>query len=262
VTADEVVSFDGAAVRVHGNLILGPIDLTIRAGEHWVVLGPNGSGKTTLLSLAGGWRQPSAGVVRILGEELGRVDVRHLRPMIGHVSHAVADRMRPALAVEDVVLTGKASVLETWWQDLTDADRARARASLEEVGCLGLADRPLGSCSSGERQRVLIARALFGAHPLLLFDEPAAGLDLPARERLLAAMTSAAAGPDAPTTVLATHHLEEIPATVTHATLLTAGRLIDRGPVEAVLTESALSRCYGLDVVVERRDGRWWARAR
>jgi iron complex transport system ATP-binding protein len=97
---------------------------------------------------------------------------------------------------------------------------------------------------------------------LLLFDEPAAGLDLPARERLLAAMTSAATGPAAPTTVLATHHLEEIPSTVTHAALLAAGRVVDRGPVEAVLTESALSRCYGLDIVVERRDGRWWAGAR
>ena len=169
-------------------------------------------------------------------------------------------RSRPALAVEEVVMTGKASVLETWWQDLSEADRRRARASLEEVGCLGLADRPLGSCSSGEQQRVLIARALFGAHPLLLFDEPAAGLDLPARERLLAA-TSAATGPAAPTTVLATHHLEEVPSTVTHAALLTAGRVVDRGPVEAVLTESALSRCYGLDIVVERRDGRWCARA-
>ena len=109
---------------------------------------------------------------------------------------------------------------------------------------------------------MLIARALFGAHPLLLFDEPAAGLDLPARERLLSAMTSAATGPDAPRTVLATHHLEEVPSTVTHAALLTAGRVVDRGPVEAVLTESALSRSYGLDIVVERRAGRWWARAR
>ena len=110
---DEVVSLDGAAVRVRGELILGPVDLTIRSGEHWLVLGPNGSGKTTLLSLAAGWRQPSAGVVRILGEKLGRVDVRHLRRRIGHVSHAVADRIRPALAVEEVVMTGKASVLET-----------------------------------------------------------------------------------------------------------------------------------------------------
>jgi iron complex transport system ATP-binding protein len=262
VTGGEVVCFHGAAVQVHGDLILGPVDLTIRSGEHWVILGPNGSGKTTLLSLAGGWRQPSVGVVRVLGEELGRVDLRLLRRRIGLVSHAVADRIRPDLAVEDVVLTGKASVLETWLQDLSEADRSRARASLEEVGCLGLADRSLGSCSSGERQRVLIARALFGAHPLLLFDEPAAGLDLPARERLLAAMTSAATGQGGPTTVLATHHLEEVPSTVTHAALLTAGRVVDRGPVEAVLTESALSRCYGLDIAVERQDGRWWARAR
>ena len=170
--------------------------------------------------------------------------------------------MRPALVVEDVVLTGKASVLETWWQDLTQADRVRARASLEDVGCLGLAERPLSSCSSGERQRVLIARALFGARRLLLFDEPAAGLDLPARELLLAAMTSAATRPEAPTTMLATHHLEEIPSTVTHAALLAAGRVTDRGRVEGVLTDDALSRCYGMDITVERRDGRWWARAR
>jgi iron complex transport system ATP-binding protein len=155
VTGDEVVSLDGAAVRVRGELILGPVDLTILSGEHWVVLGPNGSGKTTLLSLAAGWRQPSAGVVRILGEELGRVDVRHLRRRIGHVSHAVADRIRPALAIEEVVMTGKASVLETWWQDLSEADRRRARASLEEVGCLGLAERP---------RVVLVGRAAAGAH--------------------------------------------------------------------------------------------------
>ena len=262
MTAEAVVRLEGAAVRVGGHQILGPVDLEVRSGEHWVVLGPNGSGKTTMLSLVGGWRQPSAGVVRVLGAQLGRVDVRQLRREIGHVSHAVADRMRPALVVEDVVLTGKASVLETWWQDLTQADRVRARASLEDVGCLGLAERPLSSCSSGERQRVLIARALFGAHRLLLFDEPAAGLDLPARERLLAAMTSAATRPEAPTTMLATHHLEEIPSTVTHAVLLAAGRVTDRGRVEGVLTDDALSRCYGMDITVEQRDGRWWARAR
>jgi iron complex transport system ATP-binding protein len=130
------------------------------------------------------------------------------------------------------------------------------------VGCLGLADRPLGSCSLGERQRVLIARALFWEHRLLLFDEPAAGLDLPGRERLLQAMTRAAAGDDAPTTVLATHHLEEIPATATHAALLREGRLLRSGLAADVLTDAGLSDCYGLDVAVERRDGRWWARAR
>ncbi len=262
MTAGEVLALWGATVRVGGRTILGPVDLTVRAGEHWVVPGPNGSGKTTLLALAGGWRQPSAGEVRVLGSSLGHVDVRRLRTLIGHVSHAVADRLRPELPVEDVVLTGKASVLETWWQVLTDDDRSRARALLDDVGCLDLATRPLGTCSSGERQRVLIARALFGARPLLLFDEPAAGLDLPAREQLLAAMTAAATRDDPPTTVLATHHLEEIPTTATHAALLRGGRLVGIGRAADVLTDAGLSACYGLDVLVERRDGRWWARAR
>jgi iron complex transport system ATP-binding protein len=258
----EVLALRGATVRVGGRTILGPVDLRVDAGQHWVLLGPNGSGKTTLLSLAGGWRQPSAGEVRVLGTRLGRVDVRRLRTRIGHVSHAVADRLRPQLAVEDVVLTGKASVLETWWQDLTPDDLVRARTLLDEVGCLDLASRPLGSCSLGERQRVLIARALFGEHPLLLFDEPAAGLDLPAREQLLAAMTRAASRDDPPTTILATHHLEEIPTTVTHACLLRDGRVAAAGRAADVLTDAGLSACYGIDVVVEDRDGRWWARAR
>ena len=259
---DPVVAMHGATVRVGGRTILGPVDLTVGRGEHWVLLGPNGSGKTTLLSLAGGWRQPSAGEVRVLGSRLGRIDVRRLRTRIGHVSHAVADRLRPELPVQDVVLTGKASVLETWWQELTDEDRAWARALLDDVGCLELATRPLGTCSLGERQRVLIARALFGAHALLLFDEPAAGLDLPAREQLLRAMTAATTGEDPPTTILATHHLEEIPTTATHAALLRDGRLVATGPATGVLTDAGLSACYGLDVVVERRDGRWWARTR
>jgi iron complex transport system ATP-binding protein len=256
------VVLDAAEVRVDGHSILGPADLRILAGQRWVLLGPNGSGKTTLLSLAGARRQPSRGRVTVLGEPLGRTDVRQLRRRIGHVSHAVADRIRPTLAVIDVVLTGKASVLETWLQDLTVADRAAARAALRAVGCEELAERELGTCSLGERQRVLIARALFGAHPLLLFDEPAAGLDLPAREQLLAAMsvTSGASGPQ--TTVLATHHLEEIPGTTTHAALLRGGRVMTAGAVGEILADGPLSECFGIDVVVTRTAGRWAARAR
>lgn len=261
MSAAEVLSLVAAEVRIGGHRILGPVDLAVARGEHWVLLGPNGSGKTTLLSLAGAWRQPSAGTVRVLGEELGRVDVRRLRGRIGHVSHAVAERLRPSLSALDVVLTGKAAVLETWWLDLGEDDRRAARDLLGEMGCGELADRQLGSCSLGERQRVLIARALFGAHPLLLFDEPAAGLDLPARERLLGAMTSVARRADAPTTLLATHHLEEVPPTVTHAALLREGSIVAAGPVTDVLADDPLSECYGMHVTVERRDGRWWARA-
>jgi iron complex transport system ATP-binding protein len=258
----EAVAFERAIVRIDGRTILGPIDLCARTGERWVFLGPNGSGKTTLLSLAGAWRQPSAGVVRVLGGELGRTDVRRLRRSIGHVSHAVADRLRPHARAIDVVLTGKASVLETWSQDLGPADRERALAALADVGCGDLASRPLAACSLGERQRILIARALFGARPLLLFDEPAAGLDLPARERLLTAMSSIAERPDGPTTLLATHHLEEIPPTVTHGALLRRGRILAAGPVDDVVANGPLSACFEMDVAVERRDERWAARAR
>lgn len=251
-----------ALVRAGGRPILGPIDLRVGAGEHWAVLGPNGGGKTTLLSLAGAWRQPSSGRVEVLGQVLGRTDVRLLRRRIGHVSHHVADRLRPSLTAGDAVLAGRAAALETWWLDLGDDDRAAAAAALQDVGCADLTDRRIGTLSLGERARVVIARAMVGEPELFLFDEPAAGLDLPARERLLAAMQRASATPGVVASIVTTHHLEEIPRTVTHAALLRGGALFAAGRVEEVLTDVALSGCFGVEVAVERRDGRWWARAR
>jgi iron complex transport system ATP-binding protein len=247
----------GAEVRMGGRRIAGPLDLVIGAGERWALLGPNGSGKTTVLSLMGARRQPSGGTVDVLGERLGRTDVRRLRPRIGHVSHRVADALRSDATVLDTVLTGRDATLVTWWQRFDDEDVARARTLLASIGCDELAARPLDTCSLGERQRVLIARALFGEHELLLFDEPAAGLDLPARERLLAAMTAVTET----TTVLATHHLEEIPPTTTHAALLRAGRVVAAGLIADVLVDARLSDCFGMSIVVDHDAGRWRARA-
>jgi iron complex transport system ATP-binding protein len=256
----DAVVMEGAVVRISGRTILGPIDLRIGAQERWALLGPNGSGKTTMLRLAGARRQPTSGVVRILGQRVGRTDIRSLHPRIGHVSHSLADQLRPSIGVMELVLTGRDAALEPWMTRFDDADLARAAERLEQVGCSGLADRTWGTCSMGERQRVLLARAMFGRHDLLLFDEPAAGLDLPARERLLTAMT-AASGPSAPASVLATHQLEEIPGTVTHAALLRAGSIVEQGAIEDVLRPEALSECFGLAIDVERRAGRWSARA-
>ncbi len=253
----DAVAMAGAEVRIGGRRILGPFDLVIGAGERWVLLGPNGCGKTTALSLMGARRQPSAGTVEVLGMRLGRVDLRELRPRIGHVSHRVADELRGEASVLDTVLTGRDATLVTWWQRFDGDDVARAHALLTSIGCDDLAHRPLATCSRGERLRVLIARALFGEHELLLFDEPAAGLDLPARERLLAAMTEAAG----PTTVLATHHLEEIPATTTHAALLRDGRVLTAGAIDEVVVGERLSACFGMPIAVGRADGRWTARA-
>lgn len=256
----DAVTMDGAQVRINGRPILGPIDLRVGENEQWVLLGPNGSGKTTLLRLAGARRQPTAGVVRIFGQRVGRTDIRMLHPRIGHVSHALADQLRPSIRALDVVLAGRDSALEPWMREFDEADRARAAELLTQVGCTELADRALGTCSLGERQRILLARAMFGEHELLLFDEPAAGLDLPARERLLTAMTTAS-GVAAPASILATHHLEEIPTSTSHAALLRDGRILEQGPIDDVLDAGALSACFGLAIEVERHAGRWSARA-
>jgi iron complex transport system ATP-binding protein len=256
-----VLSLEGVTVRTGGRTILGPVDLRIEPGEHWVVIGPNGGGKTTLLSICGAWRQPSGGRAEVLGDVLGRTDVRALRRRIGHVSHLLGERLRPRQPVIDVVLAGRAAALEVWWQDLDEGDRAAARRALEGVGCAELADREVGRLSLGERARVLIARAMVGAPDLLLFDEPAAGLDLPGRERLLRAMTDVASATSPPTTVLATHHLEEIPPSVTHALLLRAGQVVSVGPVGDTLRDEALAATFGMAIDVGWSGGRWWARA-
>jgi iron complex transport system ATP-binding protein len=255
----DAVRLAAADVRIGGRRVLGPLDLAIGRGERWALLGPNGGGKTTALALMGARRQPSAGSVTVLGARLGRTDVRALRGRIGHVSHRVAEELPGQLTVLDTVLAGRDGTLVRWWQTFDDEEIVRARTLLHDVGCAALADQRLATCSLGERQRVLLARALFGNHELLLLDEPAAGLDLPARELLIVAMTSI--GRDR-TTVLATHHLEELPATTTHAALLADGRIIVAGPVRSVLSGEALSACFGVPVDVTEHDGRWSARSR
>jgi iron complex transport system ATP-binding protein len=253
------VVLEGVGVTVSGGRrILGPVDLRVGVGERWALLGPNGAGKTTLLSIAGAWRQPSVGRATVLGAELGRADVRVLRARIGHVSHTVADRLRRGLTVRQTVLSGRASTLETWGQAFDEAELGEADALLDQVGCSALAGRPLGSCSQGERQRVLLARGLFGRRELLILDEPAAGLDLPGREALIAAIDSAAG----PTTLLATHHLEELAPSTTHAALMRDGSIVAAGTVDDVLVDEPLSRCFGIGVDVTRREGRWQAVAR
>jgi iron complex transport system ATP-binding protein len=256
-----VVVAQGATVRVDDRTILGPVDLTVRPGERWALLGPNGSGKTTLLGLAGARRQPSAGRVVVLGTTLGHGDVRALQRRIGHSSHLLAELMPPNITVGTVVLTGKRATLSPWFEEYDDADRRRADELLLTLGCGHLSGRRLATVSQGERQRVLLARALFTAPELLILDEPASGLDLPAREALIVSLEAAAAS-GGPATIVATHHLEEIAPSTTHAALLLDGQVVAAGPVEDVLTSELLERTFGIAIDVGRRNGRWWAMVR
>ena len=258
-----VIRLDGVAVVRDDVPILDDISWTVGASERWALLGPNGSGKTTLLRVAGAALWPTRGAVQILGERLGRVDMRVLRSRVAVVSGAVARTLRPGQGALDVVLTGRHAALETWWHEYSDDDRRRAASLLDEAGFggAGFASRPFGLLSEGERQQVLLARALMAAPELILMDEPAAGLDLGARERLLARLAVLAADPATPPLVLVTHHLEEIPPGITHAALLRGGRMLSAGPVADVVTSERVSDAFGVEVSVECRDGRWTARA-
>lgn len=252
---------DGVGLAVEGRRILHDISWTIRPDERWVVLGRNGSGKTSLLAIAALYRHPTEGVVEVLGERLGRTDVRRLRTRIGVASATMADLLRPGLTARDVVMTAKHAALEPWWHDYDDADRARALALLGRLGCASLAEQPFGTLSSGERQRVQLARTLMADPRLLLLDEPTAGLDLGGREDLVIRLGDLAADPTTPPIALVTHHVEEIPPSFGHALLLRDGRIQAAGPIAEVLTDEALSTCFGLDLRVECRGSRWTARA-
>ncbi len=247
----------------NGTALLDEVSWEVEAGQRWALLGPNGSGKTTLLKVVGSALWPTAGTVQILGERLGRVDMRELRKRIAVVSASVSRTLRPELPALDVVLTGRYAALETWWNEYGDDDRTEAARLLADAGFgdEGFAGRPFGLLSEGERQQVLLARALMSSPELLLMDEPAAGLDLGARERLLGRLGALAADPTVPPLVLVTHHLEEIPPGVTHAALMRGGRLVASGAIDDVLTGGAVSETFAVEVTVERRGGRWSARA-
>jgi iron complex transport system ATP-binding protein len=257
-----VIALQGVTLQRNGVAVLRGVDWHVRPGERWVILGPNGSGKTTLLQVAGARLWPTAGTVEILGSRLGTVDVRTLRPRVALVSGAVTRQLRADLAARDVVVSGRHAALETWWNNYTDADWEKADGLLALGGVQELGDRPFGVISEGERQQVLLARALMSDPELLLLDEPFAGLDLGARERLLVRLTSVAADPHSPPTVLVTHHCEEIPPGFTHAGLVSDGELVASGPLPEVVTSPRVSACFGLPVTVGCTDGRWWSRAR
>ncbi|MGP2439586.1 ABC transporter ATP-binding protein [Streptomyces sp. JW3] len=238
-------------------VILDGIDWSVRAGEHWALLGANGAGKTTLLRLLGALMHPTTGSVEVLGARLGRVDVRELRARIGHVSSA--QRVPENLSAHAVVLTGHTGTVQPLWRMYDDEVRQRARELLAEMGIKELADRPYGVLSGGQRARVLIARALMADPALLLLDEPFNALDLPSREDLIEALHQLAEGRPRLATVTVTHHLEELSPVVGHALLLREGRVLARGPVTEVLTDDRLTACFGRDITVARREGRWAA---
>jgi len=258
--SDEVVRLRGVGVRRGGSMLLRDVTWTVHADERWVVIGPNGAGKTTLLQVAAAQLYPTEGTARILGERLGSTDVFELRPRIGLASAALADRVPPGEKVIDLVLTAAYAIVGRWKEEYDSTDVTRAVELLDALGCAHLIRRRFGTLSEGERKRVQIARALMPDPELLFLDEPAAGLDLGGREDLVRRIARLAADGTAPTMVIVTHHVEEVPAGFTHAMLMRRGSVLAAGRLERVFTEENLSKCFGVPLAIEHRNARWTAR--
>ncbi|MGX1777847.1 ABC transporter ATP-binding protein [Nocardia brasiliensis] len=259
MTDAPVLELTDVTFRREGKKIINGISMTVHAGEHWALLGPNGAGKSTLLGFCGAVTFPTTGTVRVLGQQLGRVELQRLRHSIGHVNPR--HPLQYPLTIREVVLTGLTATIDTpmRWTP-TPEQRARAEAMIHTVGLTGKADEIWPTLSQGERGRTLIARALIAEPRLLLFDEPSTGLDLAAREQLLETLdTLGDTHPDV-ASILVTHHLEELPTSTTHAMLIADGHTVAAGPATQTLTTETVTAAFAHPVEV-RYDGRWTARA-
>ncbi len=237
-------------------VILDGIEWAVKRGQHWVILGANGSGKTSLLSTLTGYMPPSAGEISVLGETYGRTDWRELRKRVGIVSSSVHQLVEGHQTPLNTIIGGRHAIIGMWG-DVRPSERAEAEKLLQQVEAVTIRDRPWRVLSQGERQRVLIGRALM-AHPeLLILDEPCAGLDPVAREHFLQFVARLAKTRHAPTLILVTHHVEEIIPVFSHVLLLRKGGVLAAGAKGKVLTSRLLSHAFDASVELRHQRGRY-----
>ena len=237
-------------------VILDDISWRVKRGEHWAILGANGSGKTSLLSALTAYLSPTSGEIEVLGECYGESDWRELRKRVGLVSSSVRQMMADDEAALETVVSGKYAAID-YWGTPTAKDRERAAQILKSIECSHLAARPWRVLSQGERQRVLIGRALMANPPLLILDEPCAGLDPVAREHFLQFLQKLGGRKDGPTLILVTHHVEEIMPIFSRVLLLKAGRVLAQGKKIEILTSEFLSQAFDSRVRLKLRMKRY-----
>ncbi|MDO5511892.1 ABC transporter ATP-binding protein [Corynebacterium sp.] len=259
-SADLLVDFRDVTFKRGGRNLVGPVTWQVELDERWVIIGPNGAGKTTLIRMAAAEEFPSSGRAFVMGEQLGRTDMRDLRASIGVSSSALGNRIPPEEKVGDLVVSAGYAVLGRWREEYEEMDFAQAHEILDQVGAHHLQDRTWGTLSEGERKRVLVARALMTNPELLILDEPGAGMDLGGREDLVGYLGDLAMDPDAPAIVMITHHVEEIPFGFTHAMLLDDGGVVAQGLINTVLTSENLSKAFHQPIEVSRIGERYFAR--
>ena len=255
----QVLDFLDAGISRNKKWLLKNINWQVKEGERWVILGPNGSGKTTLMALATGFLFPTEGEVRLFEKPLGSFNLRRARSKIGYLSAVLADKLPPNLTGLEVVMTARYGALRPEWHSYSQADRKKAVDLLKSVGCAILENQEYFKCSSGEKQRLALARTLMADPLLVLLDEPAAGLDLGGREELLMSLSEL----DPQTTcVLVTHHTEEIPPNFENILLLREGQIVAKGKIQDALTPQNLSACFGGSFQISRtQEGRYFTQS-
>jgi iron complex transport system ATP-binding protein len=251
-----ILEIAGLCIRRGDVRILDNVSWRVQRGEHWAILGANGSGKTSLLSALTGYLTPTSGTITLLGSRYGRTDWRELRKRVGLVSSSIRQMMPDSEPAMETVVSGKYAMIDLWGR-VTPADRKRARHLLRQIQCEHLAERPWGYLSQGERQRILIGRALMGRPHLLILDEPCAGLDPVAREHFLQFLQRLGRQRRSPTLVLVTHHVEEIAPVFSHTFILREGRAFAAGRTRATLTSMNLSQAFYARVRLNSDRGRF-----
>lgn len=250
-----ILEVSGLSIQRKGTRILSDVAWRVERGQHWVILGANGSGKTSLLSALTGYFMPTAGEIVVLGRRFGRADWRELRQHIGLVSSSIRQMMADTEPALETVVSGRFAMIDFWGR-INRADRARAMQLLRQIECAHLAQRPWLVLSQGERQRVLIGRALMADPQLLILDEPCAGLDPAAREHFLQFLQRLGSRKGAPTLVLVTHHVEEIMPVFSHVLILESGRVLASGKRSSALNAGNLSRAFHAAIKLKQKAGR------
>ncbi len=237
-------------------VILDDVNWRVERGQHWVILGANGSGKTSLLSALTGYLTPTDGEIFVLNKSYGNSDWRELRKQIGLVSSAVRQMMADDEPALETVVSGKSAMID-FWGKVMRADYTQASQILRQIECAYLAERSWRVLSQGERQRVLIGRALMAKPKLLILDEPCAGLDPAAREHFLQFLQRLGRSKNSPTLVLVTHHVEEIMPVFSHVLILKQGRVLAAGAKPALLEAKLLSRAFDARTRLKKVNGRY-----
>jgi iron complex transport system ATP-binding protein len=251
-----VLEISNLRVTRGGTAILRDVNWRVRRGEHWVMLGANGSGKTSLLSALTGYLMPTAGEISLLGKIYGQSDWRELRKKIGLVSSAIRQMMADDEPAIETVASGKYAMIDFWGR-LARAEKTRARKLLRQIECEYVAERPWRVLSQGERQRVLIGRALMAKPRVLILDEPCAGLDPAAREHFLQFIQRLGKNENSPTLILVTHHVEEIMPVFSHLLVLKNGGVLAAGEKADVLNSKNLSAAFGARMQLQRTENRY-----